>query len=238
MDSMKKKKLIDNSLTYGLVIACWVVVQIMMATGHMTSLMKGLLVPLCMYVILAVSLNLTVGILGELSLGHAGFMCVGAFSGAFFTKLTAEAIPNLQVRFILALIIGALVAALFGILIGIPVLRLRGDYLAIVTLAFGEIIKNARMKADITVEDLATKVGVTERFIYRIENEGKKPSYDILYKLIRELSILPDQIFFPEKQIEDSEMESLVRMLYNCDERSMQIIKATVRAALDSQPKE
>nr|WP_330425498.1 branched-chain amino acid ABC transporter permease [Enterocloster asparagiformis] len=139
---MKKKKLIDNSLTYGLVIACWVVVQIMMATGHMTSLMKGLLVPLCMYVILAVSLNLTVGILGELSLGHAGFMCVGAFSGAFFTKLTAEAIPNLQVRFILALIIGALVAALFGILIGIPVLRLRGDYLAIVTLAFGEIIKN------------------------------------------------------------------------------------------------
>ena len=142
MDSMKKKKLIDNSLTYGLVIACWVVVQIMMGTGHMTSLMKGLLVPLCMYVILAVSLNLTVGILGELSLGHAGFMCVGAFSGAFFTKLTAEAIPNLQVRFILALIIGALVAALFGILIGIPVLRLRGDYLAIVTLAFGEIIKN------------------------------------------------------------------------------------------------
>ena len=111
MDSMKKKKLIDNSLTYGLVIACWAVVQIMMATGHMTSLMKGLLVPLCMYVILAVSLNLTVGILGELSLGHAGFMCVGAFSGAFFTKLTAEAIPNLQVRFILALIIGALVAA-------------------------------------------------------------------------------------------------------------------------------
>ena len=142
MDSMKKKKLIDNSLTYGLVIACWVVVQIMMATGHMTSLMKGLLVPLCIYVILAVSLNLTVGILGELSLGHAGFMCVGAFSGAFFTKLTAQAIPSLQVRFVLALIIGALVAALFGILIGIPVLRLRGDYLAIVTLAFGEIIKN------------------------------------------------------------------------------------------------
>ena len=95
----------------------------------------------------------------------------------------------------------------------------------------GEIIKNARIKADITVEDLAAKVGVTERFIYRIENEGKKPSYDILYKLIRELSILPDQI-------EDSEMETLVRMLYNCDERSMQIIKATVRAALDSQPKE
>ena len=96
----------------------------------------------------------------------------------------------------------------------------------------------ARIKADITVEDLAAKVGVGERFIYRIENEGKKPSYDILYKLIRELSILPDQIFFPEKQIEDSEMESLVRMLYSCDERSIQIIKATIKAALESQSKE
>lgn len=102
----------------------------------------------------------------------------------------------------------------------------------------GEIIKNARTKADITVEALAAKVGVSERFIYRIENEGKKPSYEILYKLIRELSILPDQIFFPEKQIEGSEMENLVRMLYNCDERSMQIIKATIKAALESQPKE
>ena len=65
----------------------------------------------------------------------------------------------------------------------------------------GEIIKNARIKADITVEDLAAKVGVTERFIYRIENEGKKPSYDILYKLIRELSILPDQISFQKSRL-------------------------------------
>lgn len=101
--------------------------------------------------------------------------------------------------------------------------------------SLGDIVKSARTKADITVEVLANKIGVTERFIYRIENEGKKPSYDILYKLIRELSIVPDQIFFPEKQIEDSEMESLVRMLYNCDERSIQIIKATIKAALDSQ---
>ena len=101
----------------------------------------------------------------------------------------------------------------------------------------GEIIKNARIKANITVEDLAIRVGVTERFIYRIENEGKKPSYDILYKLIRELCILPDQIFFPEKQVEGSDVENLARMLCNCDERSIQIIKATIKAALDSQPK-
>lgn len=101
----------------------------------------------------------------------------------------------------------------------------------------GEIIKNARTKADITVEALANKVGVSERFIYRIENEGKKPSYDILYKLIRELAIVPDQIFFPEKQEKDSEIENLVRMIYNCDNRSMIIIKATIKAALESQEK-
>lgn len=102
----------------------------------------------------------------------------------------------------------------------------------------GEIIKNARTKADMTVEELANRVGISERFIYRIENEGKKPSYEILYKLIRELAIVPDQIFFPEKQVEDSEMETIIRMLHNCDERSMQTIKATIKAALESQPKE
>lgn len=91
---------------------------------------------------MAVSLNLTVGILGELSLGHAGFMCAGAFSGAFFNHAMKNLIASNQVRFILALFVGAAVAAVFGILIGIPVLRLKGDYLAIVTLAFGEIVKN------------------------------------------------------------------------------------------------
>lgn len=140
---MKKNKVfLRNSITYALVVGCWILVQILIATGHMTSLMKGLLVPLCIYVILAVSLNLTVGILGELSLGHAGFMCVGAFSGAFFTKCMENVIPSVGVRFFFALLVGAAVAGVFGILIGIPVLRLKGDYLAIVTLAFGEIIKN------------------------------------------------------------------------------------------------
>jgi len=131
----------SNLIAYALVILTYIIVQIFLATGSMSSLMKGLLVPLCIYVILAISLNLTVGILGELSLGHAGFMCVGAFSSAFFSKLTADALPS-GLRFFLALLIGAAVAALFGMLVGIPVLRLKGDYLAIVTLAFGEIIKN------------------------------------------------------------------------------------------------
>lgn len=131
----------SNMITYGMVIVTYLVVQMVVMGGNMSSLMQGLLVPLCIYVILAISLNLTVGILGELSLGHAGFMCVGAFSGAMFSKCTVGLMPD-GLRFFLALAIGAAMAAIFGIIIGIPVLRLRGDYLAIVTLAFGEIIKN------------------------------------------------------------------------------------------------
>lgn len=132
----------NNIITYIMVILLFAVMQTLASTGNVSSLLKGLLVPLCAYIILAVSLNLTVGILGELSLGHAGFMCVGAFTSAFFSKCTADLIPVSGVRYLLALLIGAAAAGLCGILIGIPVLRLKGDYLAIVTLAFGEIIKN------------------------------------------------------------------------------------------------
>ena len=102
----------------------------------------------------------------------------------------------------------------------------------------GDIIKSARQKADITIEELANRVNITERYLYRIENEGKKPSFDVLRKLVRELSILPESIFYPEKLVEDSEVENLIRMMYNCDERSMAIIKATIKAAIDSQPRE
>ena len=137
----KQKTFINNMITYAIVVVAYIIVQILMGTGHMSSLMKGLLVPFCIYVIMAVSLNLTVGILGELSLGHAGFMCVGAFAGALFSKCMKGSMdPTLSL--VIAVIIGAVVAAAFGVLIGIPVLRLKGDYLAIVTLAFGEIIKN------------------------------------------------------------------------------------------------
>ncbi len=142
MKAKKNKILIQNGITYAMVIAFWAVVQILSAGGHVSSLMRGLLVPLCIYAILAVSLNLTVGILGELSLGHAGFMCVGAFTGAFITRCMESAVPSVGVRFFIALLAGSAAAGVFGILIGIPVLRLKGDYLAIVTLAFGEIIKN------------------------------------------------------------------------------------------------
>ena len=132
----------SNFITYGIVIVAFVVMQTLISTGSISSLLEGIMVPICIYVIMAVSLNLVVGILGELSLGHAGFMCVGAFSSAFFSKCMRDVIENGALRFFLAMLIGIVVAAVFGILIGIPVLRLKGDYLAIVTLAFGEIIKN------------------------------------------------------------------------------------------------
>ena len=136
------KEFREKLITYAIVVVAFLVVQIMISAGSISSLMKGLLVPLCVYVILAVSLNLTVGILGELSLGHAGFMCVGAFTGAFFSKCTETVITAAPLRFTLAILIGAVSAGVIGFLIGMPVLRLKGDYLAIVTLAFGEIIKN------------------------------------------------------------------------------------------------
>ena len=132
----------QNFITYAMVIVVYVIFQTLSATGNLSSLMQGLLVPLCTYSILAVSLNLTVGVLGELSLGHAGFMCVGAFSSAFFTACMKDTITNDLLRFILAFVVAAVCAGICGILIGIPVLRLKGDYLAIVTLAFGEIIMN------------------------------------------------------------------------------------------------
>ena len=137
----KRKTFINNMITYGMVVAAYIIMQVLVGTGHVSSLLKGLLVPFCIYVIMAVSLNLTVGILGELSLGHAGFMCVGAFAGALFSKCMKGSI-NPTLSLVIAIVIGAAAAAVFGMLIGIPVLRLRGDYLAIVTLAFGEIIKN------------------------------------------------------------------------------------------------
>lgn len=143
---LKNKKITgttrSNLITLGIVIAGYIIMQALVLTGSVSSLMEGLLIPICTYIILAVSLNLTVGILGELSLGHAGFMCVGAFSSAFFSKSMIGIIDNSIIRFLIALVIGAVCAAIFGVLIGIPVLRLKGDYLAIVTLAFGEIIKN------------------------------------------------------------------------------------------------
>ena len=99
----------------------------------------------------------------------------------------------------------------------------------------GEIIKTARDKSGLTVEELTARLVKTARYLYRIENEGKVPKFEVLKKLVRELAIDANSIFYPEKPSKDSEVEDLVRMLYNCDDRSMKIVKATAKAALASQ---
>ena len=131
-----------NFMTYGMVILAFVILQMMGSMGALSSTLKGQLVPICAYVVMALSLNLTVGILGELSRGHAGFMSAGAFAGAVASTALQSIIPADGPRLAAAMLIGALIAGIAGVIIGIPVLRLNGDYLAIVTLAFGEIIKS------------------------------------------------------------------------------------------------
>ncbi len=96
-------------------------------------------------IILTVSLNIATGYLGQLPLGHAGFMAVGAYASAIFMTRTSL---DPSVSFPIGLALGALMAGVFGILIGIPALRLKGDYLAIITLGFGEIIRVILLNID------------------------------------------------------------------------------------------
>ena len=110
--------------------------------GRMDSSLLFLLEKTAISIILAVSLSMVVGFLGELSLGHAGFMCVGAYLGGKVAAMLEPALGNGPLTLLVALVVGAAVAAACGVVIGIPALRLRGDYLAIVTLAFGEIVKS------------------------------------------------------------------------------------------------
>ena len=146
MKALKKpgKNLVNNLITYAIVVAAYIVCQILIGNGTMTRSLRGQLVPICVYIVMAVSLNLTVGISGELSLGHAGFMSVGAFAGIVASGwlLSATGMETDTLRLIVSMVVGGVFAGIAGVIIGIPVLRLHGDYLAIVTLAFGEIIRN------------------------------------------------------------------------------------------------
>ena len=131
-----------NLMTYGIVTVAFILMQTLSSLGMLKSSVNGYLVPVTAYIVLAVSLNLLVGVCGELSLGHAGFMGVGAFTGIVVAAVLKAYIANTFLRLGIAMIAGGVMAGVMGFLIGIPVLRLRGDYLAIVTLAFGEILKN------------------------------------------------------------------------------------------------
>ena len=154
-------------LNYGIIILVAVVFTILSLTGTF-SLRTMRSVPLLLEnitiaIVLAVSLSMVVGFLGELSLGHAGFMCVGAFVGGKFAALLEPVLGNGVLLLLLSMIVGSLAAALCGAIIGLPALRLRGDYLAIVTLAFGEIVRSLFMNVPDTL--FGGKLGLeTPRF--------------------------------------------------------------------------
>lgn len=152
-----------NFITYGVVIAAYLLMQLLISTGNVSSLIKGQLIPICVYASAAVSLNLCVGILGELSLGHAGFMSIGCYAGAVAAAALEGAIPNPIARLVLAMIVGAAVAAIGGIIIGVPVLKLNGDYLAIVTLAFGEIIRAIMTNIYVSMDATGIHFSLIER---------------------------------------------------------------------------
>ncbi len=164
------KKINKNSLNgfvnYGIIIAAFIVLQILIGKGVLSNSLQSLLVPACCYIVMAVSLNLTVGILGELSLGHGGFMSLGAFSGIVASILLQDLIPMAPVRLAVSMVVGALAGALGGVIVGVPVLRLQGDYLAIVTLAFGQIIKNIIMVLYVGVDETGIHVAASsDRFV-------------------------------------------------------------------------
>ena len=129
-------------ISYAILIGGYILLKLGSAVGLIGFNLQGQFVPICVYVSLAISLNLVVGISGELSLGHAGFMSIGAFSGIIAARMLEGVVAAAPLRLIIALIVGAIFAAIAGVIIGIPILGLRGDYLAIVTLAFGEIVRN------------------------------------------------------------------------------------------------
>ena len=132
----------EAMISYGILIIGYIVLQSGAALGLIGRNLQGQFVPICVYVSLAISLNLVVGISGELSLGHAGFMAVGAFTGIVVTRMLEKNVASGNLRLVIALICAAITAAIAGFIIGIPILGLQGDYLAIVTLAFGEIVRN------------------------------------------------------------------------------------------------
>ena len=135
MNTFNKKNFIINILGVSIL---FIVINILIQSGMINSYISGILILVCINIVLAISLNITAGCLGQMALGHAGFMSIGAYTAALFTK--TNLIPGVG-GYVLALILGGLVAMIIGVIIGIPALRLRGDYLAILTLAFCEIIR-------------------------------------------------------------------------------------------------
>ncbi len=154
----KKRKSVGDLVTFALTAAAFLAAGLLLSSGSLTRQVSNMLLPISVYIVLAVSLNLVVGLLGELSLGHAGFMSVGLFSGCLLSIALSGSLP-LFVRLPLSMLLGGLTASLFGLLVGLPALRLKGDYLAIVTLACGEIVKNIITNLNVTGGALGLDTG-------------------------------------------------------------------------------
>ena len=132
----------SKTISFSIIIFAYVFIEILTNVTRVSRLFTSLLVPTCAYIVIALALNLVVGISGELSLGHAGFMAIGAFTAVVITGLLENTISNPIILLIISIIIGGIVSGILGLIISVPVLKLSGDYLAIVTLAFGQIIKS------------------------------------------------------------------------------------------------
>ena len=150
-----------RTISYTMVAVAYIILEVMLKSGNLSSLFTGLLVPATCYLVAAIGLNLNVGVSGELNLGQAGFMAVGAFSGVCVSGILKGTVPAVP-RLILAIIVGMLLTAFVGFLIGIPVLKLQGDYLAIVTLAFGQIVMNLIMNLYVAIDSTGLKVSFVE----------------------------------------------------------------------------
>ena len=135
---MKKNRKATSLVNLTAILVLYAVVKFFLGAAGGNRSIETLLTQVCYNIIMVTSLNLVTGVLGELTLGHAGFMSVGAYASAI---ITTQVLPESPLLFPLAVLVGGFAAALFGYLIGIPALRLRGDYLAIITLGFGEIIR-------------------------------------------------------------------------------------------------
>ena len=171
-DLLKNKTKHTNLITFAVVIVAYAIMQTLYSLDMLSNSIRGQLIPICTYIVLAVSLNLVVGISGELSLGHAGFMGVGAFTGVVAAAVAQSAVGNPILRLIIAMIAGGVMAGIMGGLIGIPVLRLRGDYLAIVTLAFGEILKNVIGNLYVGLDDGGLRIALSEEGV-RLADGGR-----------------------------------------------------------------
>ena len=141
MGKAKKSFKLKHYINYIAVGLFLIISATLFYTGNLSRSDTSLFIQIGYSIILAVSLNLVVGFLGELSLGHAGFMCVGANIGCYVALQILPIVQNKLLVLIIGMLVGGLSAAVFGLIIGLPALRLKGDYLAIVTLAFGEIVR-------------------------------------------------------------------------------------------------